>query len=155
MWLAYRYYFIVLYSGCHRIFFFFLCGGYGYVRIIATNISHRPTFRSTTQHNHCRISLRYFFLLFFRFLPFSAHPIGFHIVNITESIKFKSYNRSNIYIIYIIYIILKLTRYILYWLGTLSSTRKKLSLPLARTHSYPIRLHSAVPLTAPLSFQLG
>lgn len=47
-------------------FFFFLCG---YVRIIATNISHRPTFRSTTQHNHCRISLR-FFLLFFIFSPF-------------------------------------------------------------------------------------
>lgn len=98
-------------------FFFFFCG---YVRIIATNISHRPTFRSTTQHNHCRISLR-FFLLFFIFSPFSSRPIGFHIVNITESIKFKSYNRSNIYIIYIIYIILKLTRYILYWLGTLSS----------------------------------
>lgn len=92
------------------LFFFFLCG---YVRIIATNISHRPTFRSTTQHNHCRISLR-FFLLFFIFSPFSSRPIGFHIVNITESIKFKSYNRSNIYIIYIIYIILKLTRYILY-----------------------------------------
>lgn len=95
-------------------FFFLFMRGYGYVRIIATNISHRPTFRSTTQHNHCRISLRFFFLLFFHFLSFSSHPIGFHIVNITESIKFKSYNRSNIYIIYIIYIILKLTRYILY-----------------------------------------
>lgn len=129
VWLAYRiaYYFIVLYSGCYRLLIFLLLflllfmRGYGYVRIIATNISHRPTFRSTTQHNHCRISLRFFFLLFLHFLPFSSRPIGFHIVNITESIKFKSYNRSNIYIIYIIYIILKLTRYILYWLGTLSS----------------------------------
>lgn len=60
--------------GCYRLSFLLFMRGYGYVRIIATNISHRPTFRSTTQHNHCRISLRFFFHhFFFRFLPFASH----------------------------------------------------------------------------------
>lgn len=47
----------------------------GYVCIIATNISHRPTFRSTTQHNHCRIIM--VFLVFFSFFFPLTRPMRF------------------------------------------------------------------------------
>lgn len=69
-----------------------------YVRtyVYSYKYSHRPTFRSTTQHNHCRIII--IFLC----------PIGSHY---NYGIKLNNI----IVIIYIIYIynILKLTRYIL------------------------------------------
>lgn len=88
----------------------------GYVCIIATNISHRPTFRSTTQHNHCRIIMVFLVFFFFFFSSLASDEVSTSF-NITVS-SFKSYNRIFIYIlviyiIYIIYIILKLTRYIL------------------------------------------
>lgn len=133
---------------------------YGYVCIIATNISHRPTFRSTTQHNHCRIITVFldFFLFFFpltRPMRFSHRLIlQYQVLNHIIVCILYIYI-SNIYNIYNIYIILKLTRYILLTRHTQFITRKKLSLPLARTHSYPICLRSPVLLHSPHPYRFN